>query len=200
MRKLLVLCAALFCLSLTASAQDSTAAFDASTAASEPAAPASFIPADRKPWQLGVGFQYQHYQELGLSFSDYGYKADVTRYFSNWFGLEGTAVAGFGSTGTTPNVDAKSLFLGGGPHVSLHNSNHFEPWVHVLVGWERFRFTQAFIYGANSHAAFWAGAGVDYKIGAGHVYWRLQGDFIGTNVGTGIEPNYALGTGLVLNF
>jgi len=65
MRKLSVLCAALFCLSLTASAQDSTAAFDASNAASEPAAPASLIPADREPWQLGVGFQYLQFNVLG---------------------------------------------------------------------------------------------------------------------------------------
>src|SRR4029077_12277021 len=55
MRKLSVLCAALFCLSLTASAQDSTAAFDASSSASEPAVPASLIPADREPWLLGGG-------------------------------------------------------------------------------------------------------------------------------------------------
>jgi hypothetical protein len=200
MRKLSVLCAALFCFSLPASAQDSPAAFDASNAASEPAAPASLIPADREPWQLGVGFQYLQFNVLGQSFHNFGYQADVTRYLNNWFGLEGTAIAGFGSLSTNSSIDAKSLFLGGGPHISIHNSNHFEPWVHLIVGWERFRFTQSATLGNNSHAAFMAGAGVDYKIGSGRLYWRVQGDFLGSNFGPTFSKDYSFGTGLVLNF
>jgi hypothetical protein len=200
MRKLSILCAALFCLSVTASAQDSTAAFDATNTASEPAAPSSLIPEDRQPWQLGVGFQYMQFNVVGLKFHDFGYKADITRYFSNWFGVEGMAVAGFGSTGRNPSIDAKSLFIGGGPHISLFNSNHFEPWVHVIGGWERFRFTQSSTFGVNSNAAFWAGGGVDYKIKEGRLYWRVQGDYIGTNVGPSYSNNFAVGTGFVLNF
>jgi hypothetical protein len=200
MRKLWVLCAAIFCLSLTASAQDSTAAFDASTSASEPAAPSTFIPADREPWQLGVGFQYTHFDVLGQQFHNFGYQADVTRYLNNWFGVEGTVTAGFGHTGTGSNQDAKSLFLGGGPHVSLHESTHFEPWMHVIAGWERFRFTQTGTLGDNSHAAFMAGGGVDYKINGGRIYWRVQGDFLGTNIGPSFSSNYSFGTGFIVNF
>ena len=200
MRKLSVLCAALFCLSFTASAQDSTAAFDASTSASEPAAPSSLIPADREPWQLGVGFQYLQFNVLGQKFHDFGYQADITRYFNNWFAVEGTAIAGFGSIGTSPSIDAKSFFIGGGPHISLYNSNHFEPWVHVIGGWERFRFTQSPTLGDNSHAAFMAGGGVDYKIGGGRLYWRVQGDFLGANFGPSFSKDYSFGTGLVFNF
>jgi hypothetical protein len=200
MRKLSILCAALFCLSLTASAQDSTAAFDASNSASEPAAPASLIPADREPWQLGVGFEYLHFKVLGQTFHNLGYQADITRYLSNWFGVEGTVVAGFGHTGAAPSIDAKSFFIGGGPHISVFNSNHFEPWVHVLGGWEHFRFTQSATLGSNSHAAFMAGGGVDYKISSGRLYWRVQGDFLGSNFGPTFSKDYSIGTGLVLNF
>ena len=201
MRKFSILCAALFCFSLTASAQDSTAAFDASSPASEPAAPASLIPADREPWQIGAGFQFLQFNVLGQKFHDFGYQADVARFFNNWFGVEGTAIAGFGHSGSSPSITAKSFFIGGGPHISVHNYNHFEPWVHVLVGWERFRFTQSDVLGDNSHAAFMAGGGVDYKIGGGRVYWRVQGDFMGTNVGApGFSKNYSVGTGFILNF
>ena len=203
MRKLFVLCAAFFCLSLTVSAQDSTAAFDAAgsaSPASEPAAPASLLPADREPWQLGVGFEYLHFNILGQQFHNLGYQADVTRYLNNWFGLEGTVVVGFGNTGATPKVDAKSLFVGGGPHISLYNSNHLEPWAHVMLGLEHFRFTQTATLGSISHAAFMAGGGLDYKISTGRVYWRIQGDYIGTNVGPSLKPNYSFGTGLVINF
>jgi hypothetical protein len=202
MRKLFILCAALFCISLTASAQDSTAAFDASSPASEPAAPApaSLLPPDREPWQMGVGFQYQHFNAYGQTFHDFGYRADVTRYLTNNFGLEGEVNVGFGHLSSDSTKDAKSFFIGGGPHVSLHSSGRLEPWVHVLVGWERFRFTQSTTLGSNSHAAFEAGAGADYKISNGRLYWRVQGDFIGAKFGTTINANYSFGTGLVLNF
>jgi hypothetical protein len=201
MRKLFILCVALFCLSLTASAQDSTAAFDASSPASEPAAPASLIPADREPWQMGVGFQYLHIDELGRQFNNFGYQATATRYLNNWFGIEGAAIAGFGHVNNNPSIEAKTFFIGGGPHLSLFNTNHFEPWVHVIVGWERLRFTQSATLGAVSHASFLAGAGVDYKISNGRLYWRFQGDFIGAQFGPSINAdNYSFGTGLVLNF
>jgi hypothetical protein len=200
MCKLLVLCAALFCLSLSASAQDTTAALDTGNAASEPAAPASLIPADREPWQLGAGFQYLQFNVLGLKFHDFGYQADVARYFNNWFAVEGTATAGFGHAGTNSSIVAKSLFLGGGPHITVYNSFHFEPWVHVIAGWERFRFTQGANIGNNSHAAFMAGGGLDYKIGGGRLSWRVQGDYLGTNVGPAFSSNYSFGTGLVINF
>jgi hypothetical protein len=209
MRKLLILCAALSCFAVAASAQDSAGAFDAGSSAEEaaadpaalPAAPKSLIPEARVPWQVGIGFEYQHYNVLGQQFHNLAYTADVTRYFNNWFGLEGTALSGFGSTPTTST--AKSLFLGGGAHVSLADTYHFEPWFHVLVGWERFRFTESNILGDNSHAAFLAGGGLDYKIHGGRLYWRVQADFSGTNMGKPAltwSKDYFVGTGLVLNF
>jgi hypothetical protein len=201
MRKFSILCAALFCFSLTASAQDSTAAFDASSPASEPAAPASLVPADREPWQIGAGFQFLQFNVLGQKFHDFGFQADVVRYFSNWFGVEGTTISGFGHVGSSPSITAKSFFVGGGPRVTVYNSSRIEGWVHVIAGWERFRFTQSDVLGNNSHAAFMGGGGVDYKIGGGRVSWRVQGDFMGTNIGKpGFSKNYSVGTGFVFNF
>jgi hypothetical protein len=201
MRKLTILCVALFCLSLTASAQDSPASFDTASPAADPApVPSSLLPSDRDPWQVGLGFDYLHFNVLGVQFHDYAYQADVTRYLNNWFGIEGTVIAGFGHVEGAPNIDAKSIYLGGGPHISLYNNRHFEPWVHVLVGWERLRFTQGGTLGSNSHAAFYAGGGLDYKIRSSRLFWRVQGDYIGTNFGPKITTNYAIGTGLVLNF
>ncbi len=136
MRKLFVLCGAILFLSMTTAAQDAPAGFDASSPASEPAAPATFHPSDRAPWQLGFGYQYQHYKALGQSFHTNGFNTDFTRYLNNWLGIEGTAVMGFGHTSTTPSFVAKSLFVGGGPHVTVHNVGRFEPWVHVVVGWQ----------------------------------------------------------------
>jgi hypothetical protein len=203
MRKLTILCVALFCFSLTASAQDSPAAFEMASPASEAApapAPPSLLPSDRDPWQVGLGFEYLHFNVLGVEFHDLAYKAEVTRYLNNWFGVEGTVIAGFGHVEGAPKIDAKSVFFGGGPHMSIYNSKHFEPWAHVLVGWERLRFTQGGNLGSPSHAAFYAGGGVDYKIRSSRLFWRLEGDYIGTNFGPKITTNYAFGTGVVVNF
>ena len=199
MFKLFVLCGALLCVSLTAVAQDSVS-LDTSSPASEPAAPASLYPSDREPWQLGVGFQYQHFSVLGQSFHTFGYNADVTRYLNDWFGLEGAASMGFGHSGTNPSLDAKSFFIGGGPHVTFTNSSRFEPWLHALVGLDHFRFTQTSTIGSNSRLGFVAGAGVDYKLGE-RTFWRVQGDFLGSKFGNAsIDESYSFGTGLVFNF
>jgi len=203
MRKFVFLFAALFCLSMSAAAQDSTAesgaTLEAASPASEPAepAPASLSPADRESWQVGAGFQYLHFKVLGVSFSDYGYNAAFTRYFSNWFGVEGTVNAGFGHL--PGSLTAKSLFLGGGPHIVFNTARRFEPWVHVIGGWERFRFTQGATLGSNNGVAFLAGGGVDYKFG-GRASWRFQADYIGSHFGNTINSNYGFGTGLVFNF
>jgi hypothetical protein len=199
MRKFLILCSALFCITLTASAQDSTATLETASPEAEPPAPATFIPADRDPWQINAGFEYIHFSALGLKFHNFAYQAGVTRYFSDRFGVEGMALAGFGHAGSNPSIDAKSLFLGGGAHVSLYNKSHYEIWGHVLGGWERFRFTQSNVLGANSHVAFMGGGGLDYKIHEGRLYWRVQGDYLGANFGP-FSSNYLFGTGLVLNF
>ena len=103
MRKLSILCAALFCLSLTASAQDSTAAFDASTRVprrvSQPL-PHRYLRRTAIHGKSGWGFSTLHFNVLGQTFHDFGYQAEVTRYLSNWFGVEGATAAGFGHVDT----------------------------------------------------------------------------------------------------
>lgn len=200
MRQFLFVCAAFLCFLPSAAARDSAPAPDAGSAPSEAAAPVSLTPAERDAWQLGAGFVFSHYNVLGTTFNDYGFQGDIARYLNRWFAVEGAGLAGFGHTGGTPNLDAKSVFLGGGPHLSLHDSPRFEPWVHVLVGWEHFRFTQTATLGSESHLAFMAGGGVDYKIRGSRLYWRVQGDFIGMKIGSSVPGDYAVGTGLVLNF
>jgi hypothetical protein len=199
MHKLLILCGALLCLSLPAAAQEATAAFDASSPASEPAAPASLTPPDRESWQLGLGFQYQHFGVLGQSFHTLGYNVGLTRYLNNWFGVEGVGSFGYGSDGTAPSLSAKSLFIGGGPHIAISNGSRFEPWFHVVSGWQHFRFTQTAVLGSNSGVGFMGGGGVDYKLG-GRMYIRVQADFIGTHMMNTVEKSYSFGTGVIYNF
>jgi len=199
MRKFLVLCGAFLCLSLTATAQDFPTAYNVAAPTAEPASPVSLMPQDREPWQLGIGFQFHHFGVLGQSFNTVGFNTDITRYLNNWFGIEGTAVFGYGKNGPSPGLEVKSLFAGGGPHFIINSKSKFEPWAHVLVGLQHFRFTQGPVLGSNSAVGFMAGGGVDYRF-AGRASWRVQADFIGTRFGKPIEKSYSVGTGLIFNF
>jgi hypothetical protein len=203
MRKTLFLCETILCLSLTAAAQDAPAAFDASSPASEPAAPATFQQSERASYQLGFGFQYQHFKILGETFHDIGFNTGITRYLNDWFGLEGTVAVGFGSGVTPFNLNAKSAFIGGGPHVAMQNGTRFEPWGHVLVGLEHFRFSQTnniINLNSNSSIGFMVGGGVDIKLSP-RAHWRVQGDAIGSAFGSNTSRfNYSIGSGVVLNF
>ena len=201
MRQFVFVCAVFFCFLLpAAAAEDSAPVPDASTASTEAAPQFPLPPSERDPWQQGAGFVFSHYNVLGTSFHDLGFRSDISRYLNRWFAVEGAAMAGFGHTGGTPNLDAKTVFLGGGPHFSIVNTPRFEPWFHVLGGWEHFRFSQTATLGAESHVAFLAGGGLDYKIRGSRIYWRVQADFIGVKIGSSVPADYAVGTGLVLNF
>jgi hypothetical protein len=201
-QKLLMLCGALLCLSMTAAAQDAAAGFDATSPAAEPAAPVPFQPPNRASWQVGIGFQYQHYRALGQSVHDQGFNTDVTRYLNDWFGLEGAVAAGWGHTGAPFNIDANSVFVGGGAHFAVHNTRRAEPWAHVLVGLQHFRFAEtgpAIGLNSNSALGFRGGGGMDFKLN-GRTSWRVEADYIGTHFRSAWQTNYSFGTGLVFNF
>ena len=164
---------------------------------------------DRGPFSLSVGYQYQSFRLPSAKFHDNGFNTDFGFHIADWItgaslrvavAAEGTAAVGLGGhTGGINNLEAKSLFLGGGPHVSIESGSRLEPWIHVLPGWEHFRFTQTATLGSNSAFGFMAGGGVDFKI-TPVFYWRIQGDYIGTHFQSGLQNNYSAGSGLVLYF
>jgi len=87
-----------------------------------------------------------------------------------------------------------------GRYVCILNSDAFvEPWVHVLPGWQHFRFVQGQGLGSNSDFGFMAGGGLDFKV-LPRVYWRMQGDYIGTHFQSDLQSNFSVGTGLVIYF
>jgi opacity protein-like surface antigen len=174
-----------------------------------PSAHGQIYQPDRGPFQLGIGYQYQHYNVLGQKFHNNGYNVDASLHVFDWItgaslrvavAAEGTMAFGLGGhTGGSPNLEAKSLFIGGGPHVSIESSSRIEPWVHVLPGWQHFRFTQTSTLGSNNAFGFMAGAGLDFKLNP-RVYWRVQGDYIGTHFQSSLQNNYSIGSGVVFYF
>jgi opacity protein-like surface antigen len=171
-------------------------------------APGVYVP-DRGCFQLGIGYEYEHFNVLGTSFHDHAYTANFTMHLFDavtgatgrlTVGAEGALDAGFGGHTTgTPSSDAKSFFVGAGPHAALETNSRFEPWVHGLVGLQHFRFTQGAVLGSNSALGFKVGGGVDIRL-APRISWRVEGDYVGSDFQSGIQSNYSAGTGIVLHF
>ena len=197
MRKLPILCSGVLFLLLTSAA---------------PSAHAQIWSPDHGPMQLGIGYQYQHYHLLGRTFQNHGENVTFAYHlFDPLTGatsritaaLEGTVASGFGghTTGVPPSLEAKSVFLGGGPHLALESSSRLEPWVHLLVGLDHLRFTQTATLGTRNAFGFMLGGGVDVRL-AGSLSLRVQADYLGSHFqpSPSIQSNYSFGTGFVINF
>lgn len=203
MRKFLFLCGGILCLAFIAVTPSL-----AGPCSQQSEAPGIFIP-DRGCAEFGVGYQYQHYNVFGRTFNTNGYNVNLGLHLFDWLtgadgrltvSAEGAVTFGFGGrTSGTPQLEAKSLFVGGGPHIAIETRSRLEPWAHVLAGWQHFRFTQTFDLGSNSAFGFMAGGGLDFRLGR-QVYWRLQGDYIGTRFQSSEQSNYSFGSGLIFYF
>jgi outer membrane protein with beta-barrel domain len=155
-------------------------------------------------WEIAGGYQYNRDNLLGSPFNTHGANVDVTRFFTRWIGVEAQLGVGFlGTTGQTtvpPHLGTKSLYIGGGPRLAYRNRSRYEPWVHLTVGMEHFRFDQtAGILGSNTALAGDAGGGLDYYVRP-HVSVRGEADFIGSRFFSTNQRSFQIVGGLVLGF
>jgi hypothetical protein len=156
------------------------------------------------PWQIAVGYQYNRDNLLGTPFNTHGVNFSVSRYFGRWFGVEAQAGAAFlGNTGqgtVPPNLSAKSIFVGAGPRLAYRNRSRFEPWIHVLVGMEHFRFSQtAGLLGSNNALAGPAGGGLDVFLSP-HWAVRAEADAVGSRFFSTNQRSFQIVGGLVFGF
>jgi len=203
MCRVMVLCGAVLCLWVSSAVPSF-----AGPCTQQNEAPGIFVP-DRGCFELGVGYQYQHFNVLGTKFHTHNYSVNLGMHLLDLItggdgrltlGAEGTLTAGFGGhTGGNPSLDVKSLFLGAGPHIAIQNGSRFEPWVHGLVGWEHLRFTQNGTLGSNSALGYMVGGGVDIRLKP-RIYWRFQANYLGTNFQSSLQSNYSMGSGIILYF
>jgi hypothetical protein len=159
---------------------------------------------DQYPWQFAAGYQYNRDNLLGSPFTTHGANFSLARYFGRWIGAEAQVGVGFhgktGQTTTPPNLDAKSLYAGIGPRLRYRNSSRFEPWVHLTVGIEHFRFSQtAGLLGSNNAFAGDAGGGVDVYL-TPRLAFRAEADAVGSRFFSATQRSFQAVAGLVLGF
>ncbi len=211
MQKFLALCGAVLCFAVAVAAQDNSTA-PATTPGATTASPARRGGSEMPGWQVGINYNFVRFRsESRESFNMQGFNTTVTRYVSDWFGLEGYLGAVSGDTPasggpgpfTAGNLRAKLIQYGGGPHLAYRHRSKFEPWVHALFGGAHFRFSQTGPPTANltniNAFAYTVGGGADYKLGF-HLYLRGQGDFMSTRFFKTWQKNAQIQGGIVINF
>ena len=188
--------------------------FSASAGAQGPAGNGGGTPAEPRynshnerefyPWELAIGYQYNRANLLGSPFNTHGMNLDLARFFGRWFGLEAQVGAGFlGNTGQSsvpPNLAVKSFYVGGGPRLALRNHSRYEPWIHLTVGMEHYRFTQtAGLLGSNTAPAGDAGCGLDVYMKP-HIALRVEADAVASRFFSTSQRSFQVVGGLVLSF
>jgi len=155
-------------------------------------------------WNISVGYQYNRDNLLGTPFNTNGLNVSVARFFGRWFAIDAQLGTGlYGNTGqssTPPNLTAKSTFIGAGPRIAYRTRSRYEPWVHVLVGIEHYRFSQtAGLLGSNNSLAGTGGGGLDVYLNP-HIAVRVESDAIATQFFSTYQRSFQVVGGVVLGF
>src|SRR5712692_198561 len=201
MRKLLALCAVVLFLAVAASAQENSGPLAVASEGSASAAPRRISATDVFPWEVGVSYQFIRFKIAGNSMNMHGFNTSATRFFGDWFGLEGDVSGAWGNTPTSKlfptSTRSKLAFYGGGVRIAARQYQRFEPWFHGLVGGMRL-LPQTALGSRNAYGVE-GGAGVDFRLGP-RVSWRVQSDYVGSHFFSTWQHNWQVKTGIVFNF
>jgi hypothetical protein len=84
--------------------------------------------------------------------------------------------------------------------LTYRNRSRYEPWVHVVVGLEHYRFSQtAGLLGSNNALAGAAGGGVDVYLTT-HLAIRAEVDAVGSRFFSTNQRSFQIVGGLVYGF
>lgn len=143
-----------------------------------------------------AGYSYERFYKAGGDANLNGWAGSVEgKFFFRWFGMVADASGEYGN----PNgIKVKQYNFLAGPRISF-TFGKTRPFVHLLGGYARMNQSIAG-FSDNDHSfAYALGGGLDYKVL--HLFsWRIQGDYLRTQLFGGTQKNARLATGLVFNF
>ncbi|HTZ47345.1 MAG TPA: hypothetical protein VMH20_07120 [Verrucomicrobiae bacterium] len=147
-------------------------------------------------WQLGVGFDYVHFNSRAFDTNMYGLNTTLTYYTNTWFALEGTAIEVFGPTLFNSNDHAKMFAGAGGIRIGGRRAR-WEPYGHGLVGGSHLQVQTA--YGGRNALFALAGLGIDYRVHS-RLSLRAEADWMYTGYFSEAQNNFQLVGGAVFHF
>jgi hypothetical protein len=147
-------------------------------------------------WQLGVGFEYLRFQSSAFNSNMVGLNTTLTYYTNSWFGVEGSAITGFGPTVFNSNNHAKIFGGAGGIRIGGRKAR-WEPFGHAQVGGSHLEPQTA--YGSKNGLLALAGGGVDFRVHS-RLSFRGEADWVYTGFFSQSQNNFQIIAGAVLHF
>ncbi len=170
------------------------------TPAGHPSPKPKFFNGEREDprWQLSMGYTYFRLRSPLINANLNGVNTTVVYYTNAWLGLEGSFTAAFSPfLKGFDREHGKIAVITGGPRIAWRK-NKWEPWGHFLVGMVHLQPQ----LGANlspSALAYSAGGGANYHWRP-KISFRLQGDWVRTQLFNQGQNNFQVSSGVVLHF
>ena len=143
-----------------------------------------------------AGYSYERFYQPGGDANLNGWAASAEgKFFFRWFGVVADVS---GEYGTPHGISVKQYNFLAGPRISLSvGKTRF--FAHVLGGYARMNNSIIGFSDTDHSFAYALGGGLDHKV-FHLVTWRLQGDFLRTQLFGNTQKNVRVATGPVLNF
>lgn len=145
-------------------------------------------------FQIAVGFEYVRFRSVLFNANLSGLHTSFTYFANDWLGFEGSVVAAFGSS-TLNNESSRLALYTAGPRIAWRRSG-LQPWAHALVGGIHV-FPQTGL-GQNSFAVQ-LGGGADWRFKP-LVSFRIESDYIRSQLFSSGQNSFQIGAGLVFHF
>lgn len=145
-------------------------------------------------FQIGVGYEYVRFRSALFNANLSGLHTSFTYFTKDWLGIEGSVVAAFGSSNFNNESSRLALYTAG-PRIAWRRSD-LQPWVHALAGGIHVRPQTA--SGINGFA-LQLGGGADWLFKP-LVSFRVESDYIRSQLFSSGQNSFQIGAGVVLHF
>lgn len=144
-------------------------------------------------FRVSLGYDYLHFRSQLFTSNVHGLRSSFSYSWKEWLGVEGSVLAGFGSS-TFNNQDSNIVLYGAGPRVTL--KGRFQPWAHALAGGIHVYPQTAF----NTNGfAVQLGGGVDYAYKP-FLSIRVESDYVRSQLYSAGQNSFLVGGGIVIPF
>ena len=148
-------------------------------------------------WDLGIGYEFVHFDSAPFSANLSGLHTDLTYNVNNWVGLEGNVVTAFGGDVFAGEMTKYVLYTAGARISAGPSRRRITPWGHVLVGGAHINPQVA---GESKNGfALQLGGGADWSYNP-RVSIRAEADYVRTQLYSSSQNNVQVGIGAVIHF
>jgi hypothetical protein len=149
---------------------------------------------ERGAMEVGFGYAYVRFRSSPFNANLHGLNTSFAYYLSRWLAVEGDVSSAFGSQSSS-TAGSKYVFYGAGVKVVGHEAR-VQPWARGLLGGVHV-FPQTNF--SNNGFALMLGGGADLRLRS-WLTWRVEANYVRSQLYTQGQNNLQAGTGIVYRF